>query len=301
MSLATNVTNLATRIATEVKALRTLINGNASDLSALDTAATNNLVAAINEVNASVASASGINDATTSTTSSWSSQKTTDEIGTASTADRARANHTGTQSADTVVDGTTNHVFTAADDTKLGGIATGATANDTDANLKARANHTGTQSADTLTDGTTNKAFLATERTKLTGIATSATANSSDATLLARANHTGTQAAATISDFQATVDARISTVLDIAGAPGTLDTLNELAAALGDDPNYAATTATALGLRVRVDASQSLNGTQQTQGRDNIAAAAASDLSTLSTNVGSTTTDFVATFEAGLV
>lgn len=58
--------------------------------------------------------------------------------------------------------------------TKISGIATGATANDTDANLKNRANHTGTQSADTLTDGTTNKAFLATERTKLTGIATSA-------------------------------------------------------------------------------------------------------------------------------
>lgn len=33
-----------------------------------------------------------------------------------------RANHTGTQSADTLVDGTTNHVFTAADDTKLGYI-----------------------------------------------------------------------------------------------------------------------------------------------------------------------------------
>ena len=32
----------------------------------------------------------------------------------------ARGNHTGTQSADTVIDGTTNHVFTAADDAKLG-------------------------------------------------------------------------------------------------------------------------------------------------------------------------------------
>src|SRR6185295_16371123 len=42
---------------------------------------------------------------------------------------RDRATHTGTQSADTVVDGTTNHVFTAADDTKLAGIATSATAN----------------------------------------------------------------------------------------------------------------------------------------------------------------------------
>lgn len=110
-------------------------------------------------------------------------------------------------SADKIVDGSTNHVFTAADDTKLAGIATGATANSADATLLARANHTGTQSADTLTDGTTNKAFLATERTKLSGIATSATANSSDATLLARANHTGTQAASTISDLASVVKA----------------------------------------------------------------------------------------------
>jgi hypothetical protein len=51
-----------------------------------------------------------------------------------------------------MTDGTTNHVFTVADDTKLAGIATGATANDTDANLKARANHTGTQTASTISD-----------------------------------------------------------------------------------------------------------------------------------------------------
>lgn len=36
--------------------------------------------------------------------------------------------------------------------TKLAGIATGATANDTDANLKARANHTGTQAISTVTN-----------------------------------------------------------------------------------------------------------------------------------------------------
>lgn len=69
----------------------------------------------------------------------------------------------------------------------------------------------------------------------------------------ARANHTGTQLASTISDFSAAADARIALVID--GAPGALDTLNELAAALGDDPNFAATTATALGaLDTRVDA-----------------------------------------------
>ena len=34
-----------------------------------------------------------------------------------------RTNHTGTQSADTVVDGTTNKVYTATEKTKLAGIA----------------------------------------------------------------------------------------------------------------------------------------------------------------------------------
>jgi hypothetical protein len=99
-----------------------------------------------------------------------------------------------------VVDGTTNKAYTATEKTKLAGIASGATANSSDATLLARANHTGTQSADTVVDGTTNKAYTATEKTKLAGIASGATANSSDATLLARANHTGTQSADTITD-----------------------------------------------------------------------------------------------------
>lgn len=42
--------------------------------------------------------------------------------------------------------------FTSALKTKLDGIATGATANDTDANLKNRANHTGTQAISTITN-----------------------------------------------------------------------------------------------------------------------------------------------------
>lgn len=64
----------------------------------------------------------------------------------------SRANHTGTQSADTIIDGTTNKVYTATEQSKLAGIATGATANDTDANLRARASHTGTQTASTISD-----------------------------------------------------------------------------------------------------------------------------------------------------
>jgi len=50
MSLASQISALATRAAAESKALRTLISGNAADLSALNTTATSNLVAAINEM-----------------------------------------------------------------------------------------------------------------------------------------------------------------------------------------------------------------------------------------------------------
>lgn len=57
----------------------------------------------------------------------------------------------------------------------------------------------------------------------------------------------------------------------VAGAPGLLDTLDELAAALGDDANFATTTATSLGNRLRVDtAAQGLTSTQQGYGRTNL-------------------------------
>lgn len=51
----------------------------------------------------------------------------------------------------------------------------------------------------------------------------------------------------------------------INNSPAALDTLNELAVALGNDPAFATTIATALGNRLRVDASQSLSGGQKTQ------------------------------------
>ena len=114
---------------------------------------------------------------------------------------------------------------------------------------------------------------------------TAAIANSKLATNpLARANHTGTQLAATVSDFDTQVrtsrldqmaaptasvalnaqkitglgtptlstDAATKGYADglitalVASSPATLDTLNELAAALGNDANFATTTATAL-------------------------------------------------------
>lgn len=88
----------------------------------------------------------------------------------------------------------------------------------------------------------------------------------SDTFYLNRANHTGTQAASTISDFstaaQALIDASVNALVD--SAPGTLDTLNELAAALGDDPNFATTVTNSLNAKPDKFAANIGNGALQT-------------------------------------
>lgn len=170
MSLQTNITSLATRMATECKSLRTLINGNAANLSSLTTANKTTLVASINELKAALdtvaGDAAGIDDGSAGSATTWSSTKIATEIN-------------------------------AAKDAILGGSA------------------------------------------------------------------------------------------------AALDTLAELAAALGGDANFTTTITTALAKRVRFDASQTLTGPEALQARNNIGAVAAAD-------VGDTAANFVTTFEAGL-
>jgi hypothetical protein len=172
MSFATRVMDLAIRISTECKALRTLMNGNSADLSALATTAKANLVAAINEVKALADAAAGsggatVNDAATNLTETWSSSKISAEL-----------------------------------------------------------------------------------------------------------------------------TALLNQVLN--GAPGALNTLDELAAALGDDANFAATVTAALSNRLRVDAAQALTAPQQAQARANIGAQEAAA-------IGDPDTNFVTTFNTGLI
>lgn len=64
----------------------------------------------------------------------------------------------GKQPIATVLTNTTAS-FTTAQETKLAGVATGSTANDTDANLRARANHTGTQAVATILAAATSRFF----------------------------------------------------------------------------------------------------------------------------------------------
>lgn len=62
---------------------------------------------------------------------------------------------------DEVLDGTTFKQFSQTEKTKLSGVATGATANSTDAFLLARSNHTGSQAQSTVTNLTTDLAAKA--------------------------------------------------------------------------------------------------------------------------------------------
>jgi hypothetical protein len=66
----------------------------------------------------------------------------------------------------------------------------------------------------------------------------------------------------------AAIDAAVTAL--VASSPSTLNTLNELATALGNDPNYATTIATAMGNRIRFDAAQTLTTPQQAQACANI-------------------------------
>ena len=163
-SLQVRITDLATRVATEIKSVKTLVNGNAADLSALTTTQKTSLVAAINELKNAVDNAGSsitISDSTSSTTQVWSSSKIASEI-------------------------------------------------------------------------------------------------------------------------QAAKDALTN------GAAGALDTLAELASALGNDASFASTVTTALGYRLRFDTAQTLTAGQKTQACANL-------------GIGEPDTDFVTTFNSGLV
>ena len=163
-TLIVRISDLATRMATECKSLRTLVNANGADLSALTTTQKASLVAAINELKTALDALGTpitISDSASSTTQVWSSSKVASEI---------------------------------------------------------------TAAKNALTNG----------------------------------------------------------------AAAALDTLSELAAALGNDANFASTITTALGYRLRFDAVQTLTTEQKTQACANL-------------GIGEPDTDFVTTFNSGLV
>lgn len=244
MSLATNISNLATSVATAIKQTRTFINGNASDLSALSTSNKSNLVSAINEVASAAASATGIDDASTTSSSTWSSQKISTEL-------------------DDAVSGVEADIPTLTDlinDTSASG-STVYSSSKTEADI---ASAVGAIDITDILDDTT---------------ASTTTAYSS--------SKVDSQIAATKADI-------------LGGADAAYDTLKELETLIQNDEGGIASLTTLVGQKVSYAEAQSLTGPQQAQALSNIGGASAASLATLVSNVGDTTTDFAATFTAGL-
>jgi hypothetical protein len=151
-----------------------------------------------------------------------------------------------------LVEGTSgSNTFTDADHTKLNAVEASATADQSDAEIRA--------AVEAATD---SNVFTDADHTKLNAIEASATADQSNAEIktaveaatsiaLGGSPTTTTQSASDNSTKVATTayaDAAIAALVD--SSPAALNTLNELAAALGDDANYATTTTTAIGTKM---------------------------------------------------
>lgn len=238
MSLVIQVSDLATRIGTEFKTIRSERAAITGPLASLTTTDKSNLVAAINEVLAAVGSGGSI-------------------------------------TADSITDATTvGKAVIRAADAAAARTAIGA--------------------------GTSSLAIGTTSTTAKAGDYQPTAANISDSTTTGRAVLTAANAAAArtalsvYSAAETDAAAAAAAAAVVSGAPGALDTLNELAAALGNDASFSTTISTALGNRLRVDGAQTLNGTQQTQGQDNLSVYSRAQ-------IGDPTTDFVTVFEAALV
>ena len=153
---------------------------------------------------------------------------------------------------DFVVASQTDENFTTADHSKLDGIEAGATADQSNAEIRA--------AVEAASD---SNVFTDADHSKLNGIEASATADQTAAEILTAIKTVdgagsgldadtldGNSSAyfAPSASMKTYVDAKVAGVVDT--APAALNTLNELAAALGDDANFATTTATSIGTKL---------------------------------------------------
>jgi hypothetical protein len=163
----------------------------------------------------------------------------------------ATADQTHSEIRALITAGVDTNVFTDADHSKLDGIEAGATADQTAAEIKTAYE----------SNANTNE-FSDAEQSKLAGIETGATADQTKADIDALNVDADTLDGQHGSYYTSYADTAVANIVD--SAPGTLDTLNELAAALGDDPNFATTTATNIGTKanktITVSAGSGLTG-----------------------------------------
>ena len=132
---------------------------------------------------------------------------------------------------------TDSNVFTDADHSKLNAIEASATADQTDAEIRT--------AVEAATD---SNVFTDADHTKLNAIEAAATADQTKADIDAlniNADLLDGQHGAYYTGY---TDTAVAGIVD--SSPAALNTLNELAAALGDDANFATTTANSIGTKM---------------------------------------------------
>lgn len=256
-SLQTRFSDLITAIGTQFKSVRTLISGSGTgDVSGLNTTATN-LVAAINEVKSTADSAGGgsMDDVVDDTSPQLGGDLDTN------------SNHIQFDDAHGIQDDSGNELLTfsktasAVNEITIANAATGsgptisATGGDTNIDLLLAGKGTGVPKIGSdaiLTAGDIGSSVQA-QDAQLDSLS-SASANG--VSLVTAANYAAMRGLLDLeagTDFYSisATDSAISTAIDnlVASAPGALDTLNELAASLGDDANFAGTMTTALAAK----------------------------------------------------
>ena len=166
----------------------------------------------------------------------------------------ASGNHTVT--GNIVVSGTVDGRDVAADGSKLDGIDTGAKDDQTAAEIRVLVGSASDSNVFTDADHGKLDALTTSNGVILNGVTTTTQAQSDNSTKLATTAYVRTSVASLIDS-----------------APAALDTLNELAASLGDDANFASSTATAIGSRLPLGGGQmtgniTMAGSQTVDGRD---------------------------------
>ena len=140
----------------------------------------------------------------------------------------ATQDQTASQIRSLVESASDSNVFTDADHTKLNGIEASATADQTNDEIKA--------AVEAASDSNT---FTDADHTKLNGIETSATADQTKSDIDALNIDADTLDGQHGSYYTGYADTAVSNLVD--SSPTALNTLNELASALGDDANFSTT------------------------------------------------------------
>lgn len=133
---------------------------------------------------------------------------------------------------------------------------------------------------------TTNKASLVAALNEL-----KAALDAIDAAAINDASSSSTTETWSINKISLEISNAVDAIID--GAPGALDTLNEIAAALQDDAGTVTDILSAQAKRVAVDQVQSFTGPEQSQARTNIGAVGTAD-------AGDTDRDFASDFTGAL-